>query len=439
MRKYLILLLSAVSLSTQAQNKIEFEEYDLDNGLHVILHKDESAPIVAVTVMYHVGSKNENPDRTGFAHFFEHLLFEGSKNIERGEYDNYVEKAGGMLNANTSMDRTFYYEVLPSNQLQLGLWLESERMLHARVDEKGINTQKEVVKEEKRLRIDNRPYGNLVGEVFKRAYQQHPYKWQPIGSMDHIDAASEEDYKNFYKTFYVPNNACLSIAGDIDIDQAKQWIDMYFSGIPKGGEIPRPTIGESPLTREIRDVVYDNIQLPAVVHGYRIPEQGTKDYYALEMLSKVLSSGESSRMQKEVVNKQQLALVVNSFTMGLEDPGMLINFGIAGYGKEPKELEASMDEQYEKLRTELISERELKKVQNMVETEFVTGFSAIRTRAEYLANYYMYYGKTNLINTELQEYMKVTAEDIKRVANTYLVNDNRVSLYFLPKTQENDN
>ena len=217
MRFILTLCLSAVIGAAAAQRApIKFEEYDLDNGLHVILHEDHSAPIAMVSVMYHVGSKNEDPTRTGMAHFFEHLLFEGSENIGRGEFFKYIQNAGGQNNANTSNDRTFYYEVLPSNQIELGLWLESERMLHARVEAAGIETQREVVKEERRQRVDNQPYGNLIEETMKRAYQQHPYRWPVIGSMDHLNAAEDQEFTDFYKTFYVPNNAVLSIAGDFD-------------------------------------------------------------------------------------------------------------------------------------------------------------------------------------------------------------------------------
>ena len=225
------------STSFWAQQKITYEAYDLPNGLHVILHEEHATPIVAVSVLYHVGSKNENPDRTGFAHFFEHLLFEGSANIGRGEYSELVEKNGGTLNANTSQDRTYYYEVLPSNQLELGLWLESERMLHAKVDIKGIETQRSVVKEEKRQRVDNQPYGSFFTEIFKRVFATHPYNWAPIGSMEHLDAAQEEDYVNFYKTYYVPSNATLSIAGDINIEATKKWIAQYFGSIPQGQAI----------------------------------------------------------------------------------------------------------------------------------------------------------------------------------------------------------
>ena len=230
-------LLLSTGLAVFSQKKIEYKEYDLPNGIHVILHQEPSTPIVAVSVLYHVGSKNEIPERTGFAHFFEHLLFEGSENIGRGEYSQLVEKNGGALNANTSQDRTFYYELLPSNQLELGLWLESERMLHAKVDIKGIETQRSVVKEEKRQRVDNQPYGSFFTEMFKRVFTTHPYNWAPIGSMEHLDAAQEEDYVNFYKDYYVPSNATLSIAGDIDIEQTKKWIDKYFATMPTGQAI----------------------------------------------------------------------------------------------------------------------------------------------------------------------------------------------------------
>ena len=212
------LLASLFSLSLVPANSqtIQFEKYTLPNGLKIILHEDHSAPVVAVTALYHVGSKNEDTARTGFAHFFEHLLFEGSDNIKRGEFDKYITNAGGALNANTSQDRTFYYELLPSNQVDLGLWLESERMMHAKIEQIGVNTQREVVKEEKRQRMDNRPYGSFLNEMLKRAFKVHPYKWSPIGSMDHLNAAKLEEFIQFYKTYYVPNNCVLSIAGDID-------------------------------------------------------------------------------------------------------------------------------------------------------------------------------------------------------------------------------
>ncbi len=428
-----VLGLAAQALLAQT-NDIKFEKYTLDNGLKVILHQDKSTPIVAVSVMYHVGSKNEKPDRTGFAHFFEHLLFEGSANIQRGEFDKYIQRAGGTLNANTTWDRTFYYEVLPSNQLELGLWLESERMLHAKVEQVGIETQRQVVKEERRQRVDNQPYGSVVEEAFKRAFTQHPYRWPVIGAMEHLDAATEEDYVNFYKDYYVPNNAILSIAGDIDIPQAKQLVAKYFGTIPKSNRpIYRPNITEPPLSAEIRDTVYDNIQLPALIHTYRIPAQGTPDYYAVRMLSTLLSQGESSRLSKALVNEQQKALFVGSFPLEMEDPGVTIVFGIVNMGVRTAELEAAMDAEIAKVRDELISEREFQKLRNQIENDFISANTSVLGIAESLANYEMYLGDANLINTEIQRYLKVTREDIRRVAQKYFVPSNRVSLTYLPK------
>ncbi len=418
----------------QAQNKIRYVEYDLPNGLHVILHENHETPIVAVAVSYHVGSKNENPNRTGFAHFFEHLLFEGSENVKRGEFDKYIENAGGMNNANTWYDRTFYYEVLPSNQLKLGLWLESERMLHARVDSTGIETQRQVVKEERRQRIDNQPYGSVIEETMKRLFKVHPYKWPVIGSMAHLDAAKEQDYVNFYKTFYVPNNAVLVVAGDIDIPTAKKEIEKYFATIPRGiHPIPRPKPQEPPLRGVTVDTVYDNIQLPAVILGYRLPAQGTPDDYAVELLNTLLAGGQSSRLHKVLVDEKQKALYVGSFPMALEDMGAGIMFAIANMGVDPKELTTEMDRVLDDVRNNLIPEKEFQKLLNQKESDFVQANNKMIGIAENLADYYMFYGNTDLINTELDRYRKVTREDIRRVARKYYDPANRVILYYLPK------
>jgi predicted Zn-dependent peptidase len=437
MKKFRLLclagLLSANGLLAQT-SKIQFVEYDLPNGLHVILHEDHSTPIVAISVLYHVGSKNEDPTRTGFAHFFEHLLFEGTENIKRGEFDKYIQGAGGVNNANTSQDRTFYYEILASNELELGLWMESERMLHAKIEDIGVETQRQVVKEEKRQRMDNQPYGNIMTELFQVAYTTHPYKWMPIGSMEHLDAAKLGEFMDFYKTYYVPNNATLSIAGDLNIEQSKQLIEKYFKDIPTGKAIPRPTIKEPVQTKEIRHTAYDaQIQLPAILYAYHIPAQGTDDYYALQMLNTWLAGGESSQMNKELVDNQQKALQIFAFPFPLEDPGLFLVGGIAALEVSADDLDKLMDIEIEKVKNTLISDREFEKIRNQTESAFVTQNSTVVGVAENLANYHVYYGDANLINTEIDRYMKVTKEDIKRVANQYLVKNNRVVLHYLPK------
>lgn len=436
MKKHIMLGALLLSGAMSAQNQIQFEEYDLDNGLHVILHEDHSTPIVAVTVLYHVGSKNEDTNRTGFAHFFEHLLFEGSENIERGEFDSYVTNAGGALNANTSQDRTFYFELLPSNQMELGLWLESERMLHANIQQIGVETQREVVKEEKRQRVDNQPYGSWLENMMKRLYTEHPYNWVPIGSMDHLNAAQLDEFMAFYKKFYVPNNATLSIAGDIDPEQTKQLIEAYFGEIPRGADVVQPTIQEPALGGEKTATIYDNIQLPAIMMGYRMPPQTSEDAYALQMASTVLSGGPSSRMYKRLVDEDQTALQVFSFPFSLEQGGAFITFSLANAGKTIDDMVPALEEEIAKLQNELISEREFQKIQNQMESRFIQSNSKMSGIAESLADYHTYYGDANLINNEIDRYRKVTREDIQRVAQKYLVKDNRVVLRYLPKSEE---
>ena len=425
--------LTALNAQTPA---IEFEEFDLDNGLHVILHEDHSTPIVGVSVMYHVGSKNEDPQLQGFAHFFEHLMFEGTRHIGRQEYSRYVEKAGGTLNANTNQDRTYYYEILPSNQLELGLWLESERMLHAKVDSVGVNTQKKVVIEEKKQNYDNRPYGSILIETMKRAYQKHPYRWTTIGEPDHIRSASIQDFKDFYNEFYVPNNAVLTIAGDIDKKEARQLVEKYFADIPPNdGEIYRPEVVEPTQQQEIRDTVYDNIRIPAIIQAYHTPALGTDDYYAVDMLASLLSDGQSSRLYRSLVDEKQLAMQVMLMPLGLEDPGVALTFALPNVGVDPEQVEKVMDQEIEKVRNELISERELEKVKNQYESQLISRNTSISQRAVNLSSKYTYFGNTDLINQELDRYQAVTREDIRRVANKYFRKENRVVLYYLPQSQ----
>jgi predicted Zn-dependent peptidase len=431
----LLLVLAARSV-LNAQVNLKFVEYNLPNGMHVILHQDKSAPIVSQVVVYHVGSKNENPDRTGFAHFFEHLMFEGSPNIPRGEFFKMVQNAGGELNAFTSFDKTVYFITMPSNQLELAMWMESERMLQLKIDSIGIETQRGVVKEERRQSIDNRPYGSILEQTFSHSYKVHPYRWTPIGSFQYIDQATYDEFRQFYKSFYLPNNACLVIAGDIDIDKTKEMINKYYGGIPKGtGEIFRPKEVEPPQKAEVRDTVLDNIQLPAVIEAYHMPAQGTKDYYALSMLTTLLSGGESSRLTKRLVDKEKIALAVQSIPFDLEDPSLFLLFGIANFGKSPKDIEASIQDEVEKVKTGSITDNELTKIRNQEETSFIEKNSTVQGKAIELANYYVFFGDANLINSEIDKFMAVTKEDLRRVAQQYLTEKNRTVLYYVPKTK----
>lgn len=433
----LIAVATMIAATASAQTRaIEYKETDLKNGLHVIVHEDHSTPIVTVSVMYHVGSKNEERDRRGFAHFFEHLLFEGSKNIERGEFSKLVENAGGVLNANTTGDRTYYYEVLPSNQLELGLWLESERMLHAKVDNKGIETQREVVKEERRQRYENQPYGSILPNVLERAYTVHPYQWPTIGYMEDLNAASEADFKKFYETYYVPNNAVLVIAGDVESKKAMELAAKYFEGIPAGGKIERPEANEPEMTAEVRDVVYDNIQLPAVVQAYRIPGYGTSDFYAVDMLNRLLSEGNSSRLNRSIKDDRQMAVYVGAFSLPFEHPGLAIAFAIANAGVDVDSLEKAMDLEFEKVRTVPVDQRELQKLKAQLETEFITDNSRVSGVAANLATAYTFTKDTELVNKELQRYLEVSPEAMMKAAQRYFVPTNRVVLHYLPKGQQ---
>lgn len=434
LKKSLTFLSLLGSLAAGAQ-KVTFTEYDLKNGLHVVLHQDKSAPVVAVSVMYHVGSKDEVPDRTGFAHFFEHLLFEGSKNIKRGEFMKIVSQNGGQNNANTTQDRTFYYELFPSNQLETGLWLESERMLHPVINEQGVKTQNEVVKEEKRMRVDNQPYGNFISEIMKRLFIKHPYRWVPIGSMEHLDAATLEEFIAFFKKYYVPNNAVLVIAGDIEIPKTKALVEQYFAEVPAGAPVPKVNVEEAPITEEIIDTAYDNnIQIPAVMMAYRAPGMKSKEAMALGLASDVLSQGASSRMYKKMVDNKKNSLQVGSFNYTLEDYGVYIAYGLPSGNVALDTLLKDMDEEIQKLQNELISEDEFTKIMNQYENNYVGKNARMLGVAENLADGYIFHNKnTNRVNEELEMIKSITRKDIQDVARKYLNKNQRVVLYYLPK------
>ncbi|MFD2543208.1 M16 family metallopeptidase [Lacinutrix gracilariae] len=422
---------------TLTAQEVTYEEYDLDNGMHVILHQDNSAPVVTTSVMYHVGAKDENPERTGFAHFFEHLLFEGTENIKRGDWFNIVTSNGGSNNANTTDDRTYYYEVFPSNSVELGLWMESERLMHPIINQIGVDTQNEVVKEEKRLRVDNSPYGKFFENVKKNMFKKHPYRWTTIGEMSHLDAATLEEFQAFNKKFYVPNNAVLVVAGDIDVPAVKKMIQDYFGPIPRGEEITRNFPKEDPITSPIKATAYDsNIQIPAIVAAYRTPSMKERDAYVLDMLSSYLSDGKSSKLYKKLVDDKKMALQVGAFNNSQEDYGTYILFGLPLGDVKLEDLIKEIDEEIVKVQNELISERDYQKLQNKFENQFVNSNSSVQGIAGSLATYYMLYGDTSLINKEIEIYRSITREDIQAVAKKYLNPNQRLELKYLPKEKD---
>ena len=419
---------------SNSQN-VDFIEYDLDNGLHVILHQDKSVPLAVTSVMYHVGSKDDSPDRTGFAHFFEHLLFEGTENIDRGQFMKIVESNGGSLNAYTSNDETYYFEFFPSNKLELGLWLESERMLHPVIDEIGVQTQNEVVKEEKRSNYDNRPYGQLLPQITQSLFTKHPYRWLPIGSMEHLDAATLDEFIAYNKKFYVPNNAVLVVAGNFEIDDVKKKISDYFGPIPRGEEVPRINITEDPITAEIKKKFYDpNIQLPMGLVSYRIPSFKDRDAYVLDMISSILSGGKSSRLYKKMVDDKKVSVQVQAVNLSFEDYGIYVILSLPVGENTLQTLYDNIDEEIEKLKSDLISDREYEKLQNEFENSFISTNSSMSGIANSLASYYLLHDNVNLINERLDIYKSITKEEIRDVANKYLNKDSRAVIDYLPES-----
>lgn len=427
---FIVCLLSSLMLPAQ---QVSFEEYDLENGLHVILHQDNTAPLVVTSVMYHVGGKDRSEGRTGFAHFFEHLLFEGTENIKKGDWFKIVSSNGGQVNAYTTPDVTYYYEIFPSNKIELGLWMESERMLHPVIEQSGVDTQNEVVKEERRLRYDNSPYGMLNFTVAKNLYKMHPYKDPNIGYMEDLNAASLDEFLDFKSRYYMPNNAVLIVAGDIQKEAAKKMIRDYFAGIPEGVKVERNFPKEDPITSPILETAYDqNIQVPAAVVAYRTPGVRQRDAYVLDMISTYLSDGKSSRLYKKMVDEQKQALQVGAYYSGLEDYGIYEVYSLPLADISLDTLFTEMEEEIALMREQLISERDLQKLLNIMETRFVNGNSGVEGIAGSLATYYTLYKDTELINKEIDVYRSVTREEIQEVANRYLKPQQRLELRYLP-------
>ena len=438
MKNYLMVLASLLFVAQQATaQKVEFKEFDLDNGLHVIMHQDNTAPVVITSVMYDVGGKDGDRERTGFAHFFEHLLFEGTENIERGEFMKIIPANGGTFNANTSQDRTYYYEIFPSNKLELGLWLESERMLHPVIDQVGVDTQNEVVKEEKRQSYENRPYGGLLKTIGENLFKAHPYKDKNIGEMEHLDAATLEEFNAYFDKYYVPNNAVLIVAGDIDYNKTEKMVKEYFNEVKKGPEVTRNFPQETPISETVEATAYDkNIQIPAIIAAYRLPGQATRDARVLDMIATYLSGGKSSVLYKKLIDEQKQALTVQAVNLGQVDYNVFALFALPLGEVELSTLLSEMDEEIVKLQEEMISERDFQKLQNQFESNFVNSNSSVAGIASSLATYYLLYGDVNLINNEIDIYRDITREEIQAAAQKYLNPNQRVEIKYLPKKDE---
>lgn len=424
---------------THAQiNPINFEEFTMKNGLHVILHKDVSAPNVAVLVQYRVGARDEDPKRTGFAHFFEHLMFEATDYYKRASLDKLIQGAGGELNAYTSFDETVYHFEVPSNEVRLPLWIEASRMRTLHVDSIGVETQRGVVKEERKNRYDNSPYGDWFERTSSKLFNNGMYSWTPIGSAQHIDNASIQEFKEFYNNFYQPNNATLVVSGDIDVKQVKGFVNEYFGKLPKGPQPKRSDVALKPMSPGVtRETIDDpKAQLPAVFMGYRGPKIGEKDAYAMSMLMDIMRSGESSRLYQRLVDKDQIAVQASGGAQNLQASGMMYGIGIVAPGKTPDEVIKAIDEEIEKVKKDGVTDEEFLKAKNIAEVRFIEGKKNVLEKARSLARYHTYFGKASMINTEIKDFMSIKKEDLKRVANQYFTQDSRVILQYMPKQKQ---
>jgi zinc protease len=414
---------------------LKIEQAALDNGLKIVVAEDHARPILNMQVWYHVGSKNEREGRTGFAHLFEHMMFRGSKNVGPEEHMRLVREAGGVVNAYTSFDQTVYWQTVPSNYLERVIWLEADRMESLVVNEENFKKEREVVKEERRLRFENPPYG-LLGEVLIDAtFQVYPYKHMPIGSMEDLNKATVADVKEFFDTFYVPDNATLVIVGDVDAKQAVALARKHFGPLPRSKKpIPRVTVTEPPQT-EPRELTraFNNAPLPAVASAYELPPLGHPDTYALQIASDILSSGQSSRLYRRLVYEEQIAVGASGQGIFLEGPSIFFAFGVANQGKDVKQVAASLYDVIDGMKKTPVTAEELAKAKNQIISRFVVGRQTAQEKADALGAAAVLRGNPEIYNTELANYQKVTAADVQRVCAKYLVNTNETRLWVHPE------
>jgi len=413
---------------------LQIQPHKLANGLQVLFHEDHSAPVVNVQLWYHVGSKDEKKGRSGFAHLFEHIMFKGSENIPLEEFKNLISSVGGRYNATTDFDRTLYWETIPANYLERVLWMEADRMRALTITEENFKSERDVVKEERRLRVENPPFGRLFEVVLNKTYTTHPYHILPIGSMADLDAATLQDVRDFHATYYVPNNATLVIAGDFDPAQALKWAEAYFGPIPMGKPIPREIAKEPAQTAERRTTDYHpNTPLPAVVLTYHVPQAGHPDTYALEVAGNILSGGESSRLYKRMVYDKQMALQAGGQTVLLEDPGVFFFFAILQAGQKPEDAEKELQAEVDRLKNEAVSADELAKARNQLVSGLIFGRQTAQEKATAIGYAAVILNDVSLVNRQLALYQKVSAEDVQRAARAYFSPENRTVVYMLPE------
>jgi zinc protease len=407
----------------------------LDNGLLVVMHEDHSTPIVHVSVTYHVGSKNERPGRTGFAHLFEHLMFQGSKNVAQDSHQSFIASIGGESNASTNEDATNYWQTVPAHYLPLALWLEADRMGSLKVDEAGFARERQVVKEERRQKIESPPYGRLAEIVYDLAFTKHPYKHQVIGSMADLEAASIEDVREFYETYYVPENAVLVIAGDFEPKAAMALVQQYFGRVPKARKpVPRDIPAEPPSTTERRLTVYEDVPLPAVVVAHHITFDGHPDSYPLHIVNKVLSDGQSSRIYRSLVYEKRLALAAFGGGNLIEHPNLFFATAIVQPGQSPDAAITALTTELDRLRSEPITDRELERTKNQFARDYILQRLTIRDKADALWHAAVIHDDLKTTDGEFDIFLGITKADVQRVARTYFTPANRLIITILPRT-----
>lgn len=411
---------------------IRFEEYGNPNGLHVILHEDHKAPIVHVMVWYHVGSKDETSDRTGFAHLFEHMMFQGSENVRKTEHFSYVQGVGGSLNATTGQDRTNYFQTVPREYLGLALWLEADRMRSLHVTLENFQNQRSVVKEERKQRYDNAPYGLWYMTMLEMLFAGTAYGWSPIGDMAHLDAAPLDSVQAFHGRYYVPNNATLVVCGDFETAEARRMIDEMFGVIPKGTSVERNGVDVRGLEHQVRRVIAANVPLPAVYIGVQSVPVSHPDAPALGVLALVLNRGRSSRLQRSLVYRSQVAQNTAAFNVDMERAGLFVVFGTTAEDVAPERLEEALWGEVDRIVSDGVDDRELQAALNHIRASFVTSFCKLHGVADALAYYHVLCGDASRVNHLLDEYSAVTAEDVRRVAGTYLRRDAAAVLHYVP-------
>jgi len=417
---------------------LNLERYSLPNGLRVVLDEDHTAPLVAVNLWYHVGSKNERPGLTGFAHLFEHMLFSGSEHVGNNEHFRYVQSVGGVLNGTTFFDRTNYYETLPSNVLELAMWLESDRLgffLPALTQEK-LDVQINVVQEERRMRVDNVPYGDFFEQLLRRAYPpEFPYHWEVIGSMEDIAAAKLDDVRDFFTTWYRPNNCVLTLSGDFDSAQAKELIEKYFGEIP-AGDLPAPfSMKRPPMNGEERETIVSDVQLPRVYRFYHAAPYGHDDWIGADLMTSLLGLGKASRLEKALVYEKQIAQDVAAFTLPTEASGMVMMWATAAEGVEIEKVEAALDEELDKLAADGPTDGELARVLNQAETDLAHQLESFEHRADLLGTFETFFGDANELSRFAARYRSITKDDVVRSMRECLRKDERVTVTYLPEAK----